>query len=259
MKYETIVYEKKDGIALITLNRPDKKNAITSKMRDELIDALRDSSGDDKIRAVILTGGTEVFCSGVDLADMPTPQTLWDKISSRRTYSYYYWIEDMGKPVIAAIAGYCLAGGLELACTCDIRLAAENAVLGDAHARVGAFPGGGSTQKLPRIVGLAKAKELIFSGEFIDAREALRIGLVNKVVPTANLLEEARKLANIYKERAPIMIKLAKASIHDGMQMPLAQGIDYEAKCGAIVTSTEDFEEGRRAFLEKRKPDFKGK
>lgn len=258
MSFETIIFEKQDGIALIILNRPDKKNAITTRMRNELIEVLRDSGDDDRIRAVILTGGAEVFCSGVDLADPPTPKTLWDKISSRRTYSYYHLIEDMGKPVIAAIAGYCLAGGLELACTCDIRIAAENAILGDAHARVGAFPGGGSTQKLPRIVGVAKAKELIFSGEFIDAGEALRIGLVNKVVPTALLLDETKKLGKLYKERPPIMIKLAKAAIHDGMQMSLTQGMDYEAKCSAILTSTRDFEEGRRAFLEKRKPNFKG-
>jgi len=147
---------------------------------------------------------------------------------------------------------------LELACTCDIRIAAENAILGDAHARVGAFPGGGNTQRLPRIIGIAKAKELIFSGEFIDAKEAERIGLVNKVVPTNSLLNEAKKMANIYKERPPLMIKLAKAAINDGMQMSLSQGLDYEGKCGVILSFTEDYEEGRKAFIEKRKPVFKG-
>ena len=258
MAYETIIYEKDEGIALITLNRSTKRNSINMKMRNELLDALRDAGDDDQIRTVILTGGTEVFSAGADLTDPPIPTRLWDKISPKRTYNYYYLIEDMGKPVIAAIAGYCLAGGLELACTCDIRIAAENAILGDAHARVGAFPGGGNTQRLPRIIGIAKAKELIFSGEFIDAKEAERIGLVNKVVPTNSLLNEAKKMANIYKERPPLMIKLAKAAINDGMQMSLSQGLDYEGKCGVILSFTEDYEEGRKAFIEKRKPVFKG-
>ncbi len=262
MAYQTIIYEKEDGIAVITLNRPAKLNTITKTMRTEIINALLDAGEDDQVRAVIFTGGTKVFCAGADVTvgpeDSIVPPKLWDKISQKRTYSYYYLIEDMGKPVIAAIAGYCMGGGLELACTCDIRIAAENAVLGDAHARVGAFPTGGNTQRLTRIIGIAKAKELIFSGEPISAKEAERIGLVNKVVPTESLLAEAKKMASVYKERPPIMIKLAKAAINDGSQMSMAQGMDYEAKCAAIVALTEDFAEGRKAFAEKRKPVFKG-
>ncbi|MBI4190091.1 MAG: enoyl-CoA hydratase [Betaproteobacteria bacterium] len=257
MANESVIYDKKDGIATITLNRPAKRNAINLGMRNEIMAALRDAGDDDSVRAVILTGGTEVFCSGVDLTDTP-PVTLWQKVSPKRTYQYYYLVEDMGKPVIAAIAGYCLAGGLELACTCDIRIAADNALLGDAHAKAGVFPGGGSTQRLPRLVGIAKAKELIFSGEPISAAEAERIGLVNKVVPTASLLAEARKLAELYKSRPPLVIKLAKAAINDGMQMPMAQGLDYETKCQAIVHTTEDYKEAMTAFKEKRKPVFKG-
>ena len=254
---ETILYEKDDGIAIITLNRATKRNAINDEMRDALIEALRDATDDDSVRVVIITGGTEVFSAGRDLKDRP-PVRLWDQISPRRTYSYYHIIEDMGKPVIAAIAGYCLAGGLELACTCDIRIAAENALIGDAHARFGVFPGGGNTQRLPRIIGVAKAKELIFSGEPVDAKEAERIGLVNKVVPTASLLEEAKKMANIFKQRAPIMIKLAKAAINDGHEMPFSQGWDYEVKCGTLLSLTKDYQEGLKAFREKRKPVFKG-
>ena len=258
MTNETIIYEKKEAIATIILNRPDKRNAINLKMRNALIKALQDAGDDDQIRVVILTGGTEVFSAGADLIDSPVPTRLWDRISPRRTYSYYYLIEDMGKPVIAAIAGYCFAGGLELACTCDIRIAAENAILGDAHAKVGAFPGGGNTQKLPRIIGMGKAKELIFSGEPINAKEAERIGLVNKVVPTHLLLDEAKKMANIFKERPPLMIKLAKEAINDGIQMSMFQGLDYEAKCNALLSLTEDYKEGKKAFKEKRKPVFRG-
>jgi len=259
MAYEMILYEKEEGIALIFFNRPDKRNAVNIKMRDELLEVLQDAGNDPQIRVVIMTGGTQVFCAGVDIKDPPTPTLLWDKISPKRTYSYYHLIEDMGKPVIAAIAGFCLGGGLELACTCDIRIAAENALIGDAHARIGIIGGGGSTQRLPRLIGVGKAKELIFSGEPVDAREAERIGLVNKVVPTESLLDEARKLANLYKERPPIMLKLVKAAINDGLQMNMAQGLDYEAKCGTLLSLTEDFKEAMTAFKEKRKPVFQGK
>jgi len=258
MNYQMILYEKEEGVAVITLNRPEKLNAVNVEMRDELVEALRDAAKDDEVRVVIVTGGTEVFCAGADIKDPPTPKSLWDKLSPKRTYGYYHLIEDMGKPVIAAIAGYCMGGGLELACTCDIRIAAENAMLGDAHSRIGVIGGGGSTQRLPRLIGIAKAKELIFSGEPVDAGEAERIGLVNKVVPTESLLAEARKLADLYKQRPPVVLKLVKAAINDGMQMSMAQGLDYEAKCATLVSFTEDFEEGRKAFLEKRKPVFKG-
>ena len=259
MAFETIIYEKKDGIAVIVLNRPEKRNAVSAKMRDELVDVLQDAGDDRHTRALIITGGTQVFCAGADLYDPPTPMELWDRVSPRRTYSYYHLIEDMGKPVIAAIAGYCLGGGLELACTCDIRIAAENAMLGDAHSRIGVIGGGGSTQRLARIVGVARAKELIFSGDPINAKEAERIGLVNKVVPAESLLDEAKKLANTYKERPPIVIKLAKAAISDGIQMGMVQALDYEAKCAAIVSLTEDYKEGINAFKEKRKPEYQGR
>lgn len=259
MTSATLIYEKEDGIAWVTLNRPEKRNAINMKMRSELIDALQDADNDEQVRVVIITGGTEVFCAGVDVKDIPASTRLWDRVSPKRIYSYYHLIEDMGKPVIAAIAGYCLGGGLELACTCDIRIAAENALLGDAHSKIGGIGRGGSTQRLPRLIGVAKAKELIFSGEPIGAREAERIGLVNKVVPVESLLEEARKLARLYIERPPLVLKLVKAAINDGMQMNMAQGLDYEAKCAALISVTEDHAEGVKAFIEKRKPVFKGR
>jgi enoyl-CoA hydratase len=228
-------------------------------MRDELLEVLQDAGSDEQIRVVIITGGTDVFCAGADIKDSPTPPNFWDKISSKRTYSYYHLIEDMGKPVIAAIAGYCLGGGLELACTCDIRIAADNALLGDAHSRIGVIGGGGSTQRLPRLIGIAKAKELIFSGEPIDAAEAEKIGLVNKVVPTKSLLAEVKKLADLYKKRPPIVLKLVKTAINDGIEMGMIQGLNYEAKCATLVTLTEDYKEGIEAFSEKRTPQFKGK
>lgn len=259
MPYETIIYEKNQGIATITLNRPEKLNAINSRMRDELIEVVVDVARDEKVRALIITGGTEMFCAGADVTDQPGPSTLWDKLSPKRTYSYYHLIEDLGKPVIAAIAGYCLGGGLELACTCDIRIAADNAKLGDAHSRLGIMGGGGSTQRLPRLIGIPRAKELIFSGLPIEAQQAERIGLVNKVVPAGDLLGAARELSELYKQRPSIVLKLSKAAIDEGMQMPFAQGLDFEAKCATLVSLTDDYQEAINAFKEKRKPVFKGK
>jgi enoyl-CoA hydratase len=259
MPYEMILYEKKGGIALITLNRPKKRNAINALMRNEMVEALKDATIDNLVRVVILTGGLEVFCAGADITDPPTPQSFWDMISPKRTYNYYYLIEDMGKPVIAAIAGYCLGGGLELACTCDIRIASQNAMLGDRHSTLGTIGGGGSTQRLPRLIGIAKAKQLIFSGEIINAREAEKIGLVNKVVPNGSLLDAATAMAKVYIGVAPITLKLAKTAINDGMQMGMAQALNYEAKCASLVWLSEDHKEGMKAFLEKRKPNFKGK
>lgn len=259
MSYETIIYEKNHGMATITLNRPEKLNAINSRMRDELIEVLVDVAKDEKIRALIITGGTEMFCAGADITDQPGPSTLWDKLSPKRTYSYYHLIEDLGKPVIAAIAGYCLGGGLELACTCDIRIAADNAKLGDAHTKLGLMGGGACTQRLPRLIGIPRAKELIFSGLPIDAQQAERIGLVNKVVPVGDLLGAASELAELYKQRPPIVLKLSKAAIDEGMQMPFAQGFDFEAKCATLVSLTDDYQEAINAFKEKRKPVFKGK
>jgi len=258
MSYETIIYEKEEGITTITLNRARQLNAINPKLRDELIEALRHASDDFDARVVIITGGDKVFCVGADIKELPTPSRLWDKVSPKRTYSYYHLIEDMGKPVIAAIAGYCMGGGLELAMTCDLRIAADNATFSDAHSRIGVIGGAGSTQRLPRLVGIAKAKELVFTGDPIDAQEAYRIGLVNRVVPTESLMQETKKLANVLKERSPLVLKLAKACINDSMEMGLGQGLDYEAKCATVVSLTEDYKEGLRAFVEKRKPIFKG-
>ena len=176
MEYENIFFEKRNNIALIRFNRPNKLNAINMKMATEIITALKEVEKEHQIRTLIITGGDNIFTAGADIIDPPTPKGLWEKLSSKRTYSYYNLIEDIGIPVIAAIGGYCLGGGLELACTCDIRIASENAIIGDAHSKLGVIGGGGSTQRLPQLIGIGKAKELIFSGEHISADEALKIG-----------------------------------------------------------------------------------
>ncbi len=259
MAYETIIYEQKDDIDLITLNRPGALNALSIELARELEEVIDKAATDDKVRVVIITGGNKVFCVGADIGEHRPEMTLLQKISIRRNYRFYQKIEDMGKPVIAAIAGHCLGGGLELAMACDLRIAADNASIGDAHSRIGTLGGAGSTVRLPRLVGMAKAKEMIFTGEPIDAQEAYRVGLVNKVVPTESLMDEAMKLAQTLKERSPITLRLAKMCINDGTRMDELMALEYEQKCHLIVTFSEDAVEGKRAFAEKRKPIYKGK
>ena len=259
MAYETITYEDKDGIGILTLNRPQNLNAITMQLAKEVEEVIDNIAQDDTIRVLIITGGNKVFCVGADIREPRPEMTLLQSINSRRNYRFYQKIEDMGKPVICAIAGHCLGGGLEMAMACDLRIAAENASIGDAHSKIGVIGGAGSTVRLPRLVGMTKAKEMIYTGDPIDAQEAYRIGLVNKVVPVESLLDEAMKMAETLKQRPPITLRLAKMCINDGMRMDLLSALEYEQKCSVIQGSSEDTKEGMRAFAEKRKPVYKGK
>jgi len=259
MAYDTILYEEKEGMVIITLNRAESLNAINARLAQELEEVIDKVTEDDAIRVVILTGGKKVFCVGADIKERMTQEaSLLRKINIRRNYRFYQKIEDLGKPVIAAIAGYCLGGGLEMAMACDFRIAAENASIGDAHSRIGIIGGAGSTVRLPRLVGVTKAKEMIFTGDPIDAVEAWRINLVNKVVPTESLMDEAMNLARKLCARPPVTLKLAKMCINDGMRMDLFSALEYEQKCFVILGYSEDTREGMKAFAEKRKPVFKG-
>lgn len=259
MAYETIICEEKDGIAIVTLNRPEQLNAISVKLAEELGEVIDKVTVDDAIRVMIITGGNKVFCVGADIREPRSEMTLLQQINIRRNYRFYQKIEDMGKPVIAAIAGHCLGGGLEMAMACDLRIAAENASIGDAHSRIGVIGGAGATVRLPRLVGMTKAKEMILTGEPIDAQEAYRIGLVNKVVPVESLMDEAMRMAQTLKQRPPITLRLSKMCINDGMRMDLLSALEYEQKCFTIVGLSEDAKEGMRAFAEKRKPEYTGK
>lgn len=259
MTYETIIYEEKDGIAIITLNRPQSLNAINTKLAQEFEEVVVKVSEDDDIRVVIITGGNKVFCVGADIKEAITKETtLLQQINIRRHYRFYQKIEDMGKPVIAAIAGHCLGGGLEIALACDLRIVAENTSIGDAHSKIGVIGGAGATTRLPRLVGMTKAKEMIFTGDPIDAQEAYRIGLVNKVVPVESLMDEAMKMAETLQQRPPITLRLSKMCINDGMRMDLLSSLEYEQKCSVILGLSEDTKKGIKAFIEKRKPVYKG-
>jgi enoyl-CoA hydratase len=261
MSYKSIVFEKADQIATITLNRPEKLNALSPQLVEELYDALRDADADDSVRVIILTGGETVFAAGADLGAMDAAlpdvvQTFKQRFSPRNPFDY---IEQLGKPVIAAVAGYALGGGCELAMCCDFRIAADNAKFGQPEIRVGLIPGAGGTQRLQRLIGMTKAKELIMLGDSIDAEKAEQLGLVNAVVPAENLLDEASKLAARLIEKPPFGLRLAKMVMNMGADRDLQTALALERQAFAMLFATEDQKEGVRAFTEKRKPEFKGR
>ncbi|AET66889.1 enoyl-CoA hydratase/carnithine racemase [Desulfosporosinus orientis DSM 765] len=259
MNYETIIVENEDGIAIVTLNRPEVLNALSSQVFNELADAALTLENDDSVRAVIITGGEKVFAAGADVKQLASLSAVDVATSIRPSRKAFNLLETMKTPVIAAIAGYALGGGCELALTTDIRIAADTAQFGFPEIKLGIFPGGGGTQRLPRLIGAGKAKELIFGGDIINAEEALRIGLVNKVVPVSELMLEAKKMAKKFVARGAVALQLAKSCINEGLQMELEMGLQYEHKCFSLLFATEDQKEGITAFIEKRKPNFKGK
>ena len=259
MAYETIIVEIEEGIATVTLNRPDVLNALNSQVFNELADAAENLGADDSVRVVIITGGDKVFAAGADIKAMASLSAVDITTSGRPSMRTFHLLENIHKPVIAAIAGYALGGGCELTLVADVRIAADNAQFGLPEIKLGILPGGGGTQRLPRLIGAGKAKELIFSGDFINAEEALRVGLVNKVVPADQLMTEAKKMAKKFAARGAVAISLAKSCVNEGLRMDLKMGLQYEHKCFALLFATEDQKEGMNAFVEKRKPNFKGR
>lgn len=259
MELKNTLYEKKDGIAIITINRPEVLNAINEETMLEVLFELNDANKDDDIRVMIITGaGNRAFCAGLDLKSIKdaSPMKMFKVV--RLLQELTLSIEEGSKPVIAAINGYALGGGLEIALACDIRIASENTMLGQPEVNVGFFPGGGGTQRLPRLVGKAAAKELIFTGRMIDAKTAEIMGLVNKVVPLDKLMLTAEELAREITSKPPLAIRLAKQLINSSLNLDIRTGLAYEAAFIALISTTEDFKEGVTAFLEKRKPRFKG-
>ncbi len=260
MAYQTLLYQKKDGIGTVTLNRPDKRNALNSTVYKELYDIFEAIKNDDEVRVVILTGaGDRAFCAGSDVAEMQNmgPLEIQKFMATiRKTSDFIYALT---KPTIAAINGYALGGGNELAMCCDLRIASEKARFGQPEITLGLIPGASGTQRLPRLVGAAKAKEMIFTGDLIDAGTALNLGLVNKVVPPEKLMEEALALAAKLAGMSGPVLAMAKMAINTGLDTDLASGLNMEAKCNALCFATEDQKEGMKAFLEKRKVVFKNR
>ena len=260
MEYKTILYEKKEGIGTITLNRPKSMNALNSTVLKELGQVLSEIEEDNDVKVVIITGSEKFFAAGADITEIDKISTPIDAHSFLKDAQIAInRFEDLGKPVIAAISGLALGGGCELTMACDLRIAAENAMFGQPEIKIGVIPGGGGTQRLPRLVGVTKAKELLYTGDFIDANEAHRIGLVNKVVPVASLMDEARKMASKIARQPAVTLQMTKIAVNGGMNVDLKSAMAYEARCFEILFSTEDQKEGVKAFIEKRKPVFKNK
>lgn len=258
--YETIKIEREQSILWIILNRPHRLNAFNDVLMEELSDVLDTAEKDPSIRCVVITGeGDRAFSTGADLTMFSKATPVKAEEFSRSGQKLFGRIEEMPKPVIAAINGYALAGGLELALACDFRVAAEHAELGSAEILRGLIPGWGGTQRLVRIVGLARAKEMIMLGNRLKADEALKIGLVHKVVHYEKLRDEVRELATKLSEGPPIAMKYAKNALNFGTQVPLDVGLRLEASLMGLTFSTEDLKEGVEAFMSKRKAEFKGK
>lgn len=244
--------------AVVTMNRPEKYNALSWDLRRDTYAALEIAIANPQVRGVILWGGTKSFIGGGDLVEMKEKQPLEMFGPTSGSPDLWALIQRASKPVIAAIAGPCFGGGLEVAMACDLRVAADNALMGQSEVNVGLIPGRGGTQRLTRLVGATRAKEMVFTGESIDAAEAYRIGLVNKVVPARLLLETAKQYVRRIAEKSPQSIQLAKLMIDSGQDMALESALTMEALAFANLFSTSDMKEGAEAFLQKRKPVFKG-
>lgn len=257
--YENILLERRGRVALVTINRPEKLNALNIKTREELADVLAELRVDDEIRVVVLTGaGEKAFVAGADINEF-AGRTAVQQRAVMKAKSIFTAAEEFPKPLIAMINGFCLGGGCELALSCDLRVASEKARFGQPEINLGIIPGGGGTQRLTRLIGEGKAMEMILTGNMIDAQEAHRLGLVNQVAPVAELEAKTMELANKIAEKSPVALAMAKTAVKNAARTTLREGLDAEIDLFALCFSSEDKEEGVRAFLEKRAPGFKGR
>jgi len=259
MEYTFIIYEKSEGVATLTLNRPEALNAFSKDVVKEALDALEDAKMDDSVRVVVLTGaGEKAFSAGADIKTMKGTNALKARELSLMGESLCLAIENHPKPVIAAINGYALGGGLEVSMACDFRIASETARVGQTEINIGLIPGWGGTQRLTRLIGMTKAKELIFTGKIIEAKTAEQLGILNMVVPAGDFKAAVRQFALDLAGKAPVALRVAKALMNKGAEISLDAALALEREGFGIVSSTEDLQEGVNAFTEKRKPTFKG-
>lgn len=258
--YKTLIYEKKENIGLLTINRPEKLNAISNELISELKKLLDEIENDGELRVLIITGaGDKAFVAGADIKELVDRDARLGRRISKERQEVFSRIENLPVPVIAAVNGYALGGGLELALACSIRICSEKAQFGAPEVKLGIIPGDGGTQRLPRLVGLGRAMEMILTGDFIDAQEAYRIGLVNKVLPQEELMDKAMELAKKIASRPPLAVRFAKEAVNRSQEGDAASGFALESYLHALSCTTEDKKEGVSAFLEKRKGKFKGK
>jgi len=260
VQYQYIIYDKSEGIAQITLNRPEALNAWSKELAKEFLTALEDAGNDSEVKVVVITGaGEKAFSAGADIKAMVGMDAIKARDLSKMGYKICNAIENTEKPVIAAINGYALGGGMEVSMACDFRIASEKARMGQTEINIGLIPGWGGTQRLTRLVGKAKAKELVFTGKIIDAKTAYQWGLVNKVVPPEELKAAVREFALELAGKAPVALRLAKTLIDKGTDIDLETALALEKEGFGVVGSSEDLQEGVSAFTEKRKPFWKGK
>jgi len=258
--YSTLLYEKKETIGILTINRPEKMNALSNQLTSELKTVLDEIEQDDKLRVLIFTGaGDKAFVAGADINELVIRDAQIGRKVSKERQDLFSRIENLSVPVIAAVNGYALGGGLELALACSIRICSERAKFGAPEVKLGIIPGDGGTQRLPRLVGQGRAMEMILSGDFIDAHEAYRIGLANKVVPHEELMEKTLELADKIASRPPLAVQFAKEAVNRSVRSGSDSGYALESYLHALSCTTEDKKEGVSAFLEKRKGQFKGK
>ena len=257
MAYEFVISERDGPVGLVTINRPKQLNALSAAVLTEIAAALEAHDADAEIRAIILTGGTEVFAAGADLKEFAGRTTADMMVSNRVTL--FDRVRGISKPVIAAVSGYALGGGCEIAMLCDMIVASDTAKFGQPEISVGLMPGAGGAQRLARTIGKAKAMEMVLIGAPIDAETAERLGLVNRVVPVDALLDEAKALALKIASKPPLSVKFTKQAVLKAFELPLSEAVDYERKLFYLLFGTEDAHEGIGAFIEKRRPTFQGK
>jgi len=258
--YENLLFERDGGVAVVTINRPKVLNALNSATLDELRRVLLAIRRDEAVRCVVITGaGEKSFIAGADINELAVQTAVSGRDHARTGQHVLDLIENLGKPVIAAINGFALGGGCELAMACTIRIAADTARIGQPEINLGIIPGYAGTQRLARLIGRGRALEMLLTGEHVNAAEAFRLGLVNRVVPAGQLMDDARKLAASLAAKAPIAMRFIIDAVNKGLDMPLAEAQNYEATLFGLVASTDDMREGTKAFLEKRKAEFRGK
>jgi enoyl-CoA hydratase len=258
-QYETLKLEFQGSVAIVRFNRPDAMNAANIPMSHERLEIYTGLSGDSEVKAVIITGNEKAYCAGGDLAAFVQFDSARALEFAERGLSYQKVLMDMPKPTIAAVAGYAFGGGMENVLLCDLRIAAENAKFALSEINVGIFPGGGGTQRLVQNTSICKAKEMIFFGKPVDAKTALEMGLINKVVPLENLLDAAMEWARVLCEKAPLSLAAAKRMVNEAWNRDIDTGMRMEIEAWSSIYNTDDQKEGMRAFLEKRKPSFQGK
>ena len=258
MDYETIIASKEGRVGVITLNRPQALNALSTKMVSELITALDEFEGDGAVRCVVIAGNDRAFSAGADIKEM-ADMTAVQMVMGEHFFRLWDKVGHFSKPIVGAITGFALGGGLELAMSLDVLIASETAQLGQPEINIGVIPGGGGTQRLTRAVGKSKAMEMILSDRRLSAEEAKTLGLVSRVVPKEACVEEAKKVAAEIATKSPVAIKLAKMAINKAFEMGLSDGLDFERELFYMLFASEDAKEGMQAFMDKRKPEFKGK